>query len=106
MTEHPAAIVTAAGRGIGAGIARHLAGLGYRLVLMSNGTGAETLAAELGCTGLRGSVTEPADIDRSVQTALDAFGRIDLVVNNTGHPAQGDPLAIDDAAWRAERTAP
>jgi NAD(P)-dependent dehydrogenase (short-subunit alcohol dehydrogenase family) len=101
MTEHAAAIVTAAGRGIGAGIARHLAGLGYRLLLMSNGSGAETLAAELGCAGLQGSVTDPADIDRTVQTALNAFGRIDLVVNNTGHPAQGDPLTIDDAGWHA-----
>jgi NAD(P)-dependent dehydrogenase (short-subunit alcohol dehydrogenase family) len=101
MTDHPSAIVTAAGRGIGEGIARHLAGLGHRLLLVSNGSGAERLAAELGCVGLRGSVTEPADIERAVGTALDAFGRIDLVVNNTGHPAQGELLAIDDAGWHA-----
>lgn len=99
MTERRSAIVTAAGRGIGEGIARHLAAAGYRLVLMSNGGGAEKLAAELGCTGLRGSVANPTDIERTVQTALDAFGRIDLVVNNTGHPAQGELLGIDDAAW-------
>jgi len=101
MTEHPSAIVTAAGRGIGEGIARHLAGLGYRLLLMSNGSGAERLAAELGCVGLQGSVTSPADIDRAVRAADDAFGRIDLVVNNTGHPAQGELLAIDDGDWHA-----
>src|SRR4051794_7418063 len=99
MNDHPVAIVTAAGRGIGEGIARHLAGIGYRLVLMSNTGGAEKLAAELGCIGLQGSVTNAADIDRAVQTAVDAFGRVDLAVNNTGHPATGDLLAIDDAGW-------
>jgi NAD(P)-dependent dehydrogenase (short-subunit alcohol dehydrogenase family) len=99
MTEQPSAIVTAAGRGIGEGIARHLAGAGYRLVLVSNGDGAERLAAELGCVGLRGSVTETAAIDRAVQTAVDAFGRIDLVVNNTGHPATGELLSISDDDW-------
>jgi NAD(P)-dependent dehydrogenase (short-subunit alcohol dehydrogenase family) len=99
MNEQPIAIVTAAGRGIGEGIARHLAGAGYRLVLMSNGGGAEQLAAELGCIGLQGSVTSPADIDRVVQTAVDAFGRVDLAVNNTGHPATGELLAINDDDW-------
>lgn len=101
MADRPSAIVTAAGRGIGEGIARHLAGLGYQLLLMSNGTGAEQLADELGCLGVRGSVTEPADIDRVVHTALESFGRIDLVVNNTGHPASGQLLAIDDDGWHA-----
>jgi len=52
--------------------------------LLSNGEGAERLAAELGCIGMQGSVTNPADIDRAVQTALSAFGRIDLLVNNAG----------------------
>ncbi|MBI2761726.1 MAG: SDR family oxidoreductase [Chloroflexi bacterium] len=99
MNEHPTAIVTAAGRGIGEGLARHLAGIGYRLVLMSNSGGAKKLATELGCIGLQGSVTNPADIDRAVQTAVDAFERVDLAVNNTGHPATGDLLAIDDADW-------
>jgi NAD(P)-dependent dehydrogenase (short-subunit alcohol dehydrogenase family) len=99
VNDSPSAIITAAGRGIGAGIARHLAGCGYRLLLVSNGDGAQSLARELGCIGLTGSVTEPVDIDRAVQTAVETFGRIDLAVNNTGHPAQGDLLAIDDANW-------
>jgi NAD(P)-dependent dehydrogenase (short-subunit alcohol dehydrogenase family) len=101
MTEQPCAIVTAAGRGIGEGIARHLAAVGYRLVLTSNGGGAEKLAAELGCIGLTGSVASPADLDRTVEAALAAFGRIDLVVNNTGHPAQGELLGIGDDGWHA-----
>ena len=99
MTEAPAAIVTAAGRGIGEGIARHLASAGYRLLLTSNGSGAPKLAAELGCLSLTGSVTDADDIELAVRTAFEAFGRVDLVVNNTGHPAQGGLLEIPDADW-------
>jgi NAD(P)-dependent dehydrogenase (short-subunit alcohol dehydrogenase family) len=101
MTDAPVAIVTAAGKGIGAGIARHLASQGYRLLLLSNGDGARRLAEELGCLGATGSVTHAPDIEAAVQTALQAWGRIDAVVNNTGHPAQGELLGIDDDAWHA-----
>jgi NAD(P)-dependent dehydrogenase (short-subunit alcohol dehydrogenase family) len=93
------ALVTAAGKGIGAGIARALAAAGYRLALLSNSGGAVALADELGGRGFVGSVTDTAALDAFVQGALDAYGRIDVVVNNTGHPPKGDLLAIPDADW-------
>ncbi len=99
MTEQKVAIVTAAGRGMGAAIARELAGRGWRLALMSP-TSAQDLAKELGGVGLQGSVTSVQDLDRLADLALDTYGRIDAVVNNTGHPPKGDLLAIDDAAWQ------
>lgn len=85
MSEKPVAIVTAAGRGIGAACARELAGRGFRLVLLSPSGSAVELAKELGGIGVRGSVLEAADLERLVKTALDAHGRIDAVFNNTGH---------------------
>ena len=85
MTERPVAIVTAAGSGIGAACARELAARNYELVLMSRSDGAVKLAAELGAKGIEGSVLEVADLERLVAAALDAHGRIDAVVNNTGH---------------------
>jgi len=84
VTERPAAIVTAAGQGIGAAIARDLHRRGYRLALMSPSTRSVELANELGAVGLQGSVTEPADIESLVATAIEAFGQVDAVVNNTG----------------------
>jgi len=99
MTDQPTAIVTAAGHGLGEGIARHLASRGYRLLLTSNGGGAEALARELGCLSLRGSVTDPAHLAAAAERAVSAWGRIDAVVNNTGHPAQGALLEIGDDAW-------
>src|ERR687897_763141 len=55
-----AAIVTAAGSGIGAACARELAQRGYAVALMSTSGKAEALAKELGGIGLMGSVTEEA----------------------------------------------
>ncbi len=95
----PVAIVTAAGKGIGAAIARRLAADGYSLGLMSNGGGAAVLAAELGATSVTGSVAEPADLEAIVAATLDRYGRIDAVVNNTGHAPKGELLEISDEDW-------
>jgi NAD(P)-dependent dehydrogenase (short-subunit alcohol dehydrogenase family) len=95
------AIVTAAGKGIGAGCARRLAADGYRVAALSPSGGAERLAAELGGWGVTGSLTEAADTDRLVAGALERWGRIDGLVFNTGHPPKGPLLEIGDADWHA-----
>src|SRR3712207_170327 len=64
------AIVTAAGKGIGAACARELAARGYSLALMSRSGAAADLARELGGIGLAGSVTEEADLRALVEGAL------------------------------------
>ncbi|KUM04290.1 3-oxoacyl-ACP reductase [Chromobacterium sp. F49] len=99
MSAQKVALITAAGKGIGAAIARDLASNGYRVALMSRSNAAIELARELGGVGVSGSVTEFADMQRLVQAALDAYGRIDAVVNNTGHPPKGDLLSIPDEEW-------
>ncbi|HDR9082998.1 TPA: SDR family oxidoreductase [Burkholderia vietnamiensis] len=99
MTVEKVALITAAGKGMGAAIARDLANHGYRVALMSPSGSAVALATELGGFGIAGSVTDDADIERFVSGTLAKYGRIDAVVNNTGHPPKGDLLAIDDAKW-------
>ncbi len=93
------AIITAAGRGIGAGCAREVAGRGYTVALMSVSERSIALAAELGGLGLQGSVTEPADLARLVEKTMGRYGRVDAIVNNTGHAAKGDLLDISDNSW-------
>lgn len=92
-------LVTAASQGIGAGVARHLASLGWSVGLLARSAAVEDVAAELGGIAVRGSVTEASALERLVAAALERWGRIDALVNNTGHPAKGDPLALSDAEW-------
>jgi NAD(P)-dependent dehydrogenase (short-subunit alcohol dehydrogenase family) len=99
MPDVKAAIVTAAGRGMGRAIAEELAARGYALALMSPSGAAETYAREIGAIGVTGSVTVPADLDRLVAAMMDAHGRIDAVVNCTGHAPKGELLELTDADW-------
>ena len=100
MPEAKAAIVTGAGRGMGAAIAHELAARGYRLAVLSP-SGAPKIVSAHNAVGLAGSVTNPADLERLVHLTLEAYGRIDAVVNSTGHPPAGRLLEISDAGWFA-----
>lgn len=97
--EKKVAIVTGAGRGMGASTARLLHERGWRLALMSPSGSAERLAAELGGVGHSGSTAEAADLEALFEKCMSAYGRVDGVVNHTGGPPKGDLLEIDDAAW-------
>ncbi|WP_412062759.1 SDR family oxidoreductase [Rubrivirga sp. IMCC45206] len=101
MTESPVALVTAASRGMGAACARRLAADGYRLALTSRTDDVLALADELGAVGVTGDVSDADDLAAFVDAALTAYGRIDAVVCNTGHPPKGDLLAITDDEWHA-----
>jgi NAD(P)-dependent dehydrogenase (short-subunit alcohol dehydrogenase family) len=93
------AIVTAASGGIGAACARELARRGYQVSLLARSADVLNLAHDLGGIATVGSVTEFGAIERLVASTLAQYGRIDAVVNNTGHPAKGDLLGITDEEW-------
>lgn len=92
-------LVTGGGRGIGAAVAREMQARGYALALMSPSDSCETLAAELGGVARRGVAQSADDLKGIVDLALDRFGRIDAVLNHTGHPPKGDLLDIADEKW-------
>jgi len=99
--ENKTAIITAASQGIGEACARKLSALDYNLILMSRSKKIKSLADELGCISIQGSVTENNDLKEVVQLALDTFGGLNSVVNNTGHAPKGDLLTITDHEWYA-----
>lgn len=95
------ALITAAGSGMGAAIARKLAGTGYRVAILSSSGRGEALAHELGGVGVTGSNQNPADLQRLVDSALESFGSIDAVVNSAGHGPKGKILEISDDQWHS-----
>ncbi|MGH1392855.1 MAG: SDR family oxidoreductase [Trichormus sp.] len=99
MSGRKVAILTAASRGIGAGCARELAARGYNMALMARSPEILDLATELGGIAIQGSITNPEDLQRLVETTLTNFGRIDAVVNSFGDPPRPDLLAISDEMW-------
>lgn len=85
------AIVTGASKGIGAGIAKALAADGASVVVnyASSKEGAEKVVAEIKAAGgkavaVGADVSKEADAAKLVAAAIDAFGRLDVVVNNSG----------------------
>ena len=84
---------------MGAGCARVLAARGYALTLFARSDGVQTLARELGAHAVLGNVASETDLRRLVEETLEHYGRIDAVVNNTGHAAKGELLALTDADW-------
>lgn len=84
---------------MGEAIARRLSEDGYRLGLMSRGEELDAVADDLDALAFSGSVSQSEDLERFVGAAVAEFGRIDVVVNNTGHAARGDLLELSDQDW-------
>lgn len=88
------AIVTGGASGFGAAIARHFVEEGAKVVILDlNGEGAARVAGNTGqAVAVAGDVTKRADIDRVVASAVDTFGRLDIVVNNAGWSYRNKPM--------------
>lgn len=93
------ALIVGGGSGIGADAARLLAERGYSVGVMSSSGKGEALGEELGGLGYTGSNLEPDDLAGFVDAAMERFGRIDGVVNCTGHGPKGDIDEISDEDW-------
>jgi NAD(P)-dependent dehydrogenase (short-subunit alcohol dehydrogenase family) len=95
------AIITAGGSGMGAACARRLAADGYKVAILSSSGKGEVLAKALGGIGITGSNQSNDDLRRLVDATLDAYGRIDALVNSAGHGPRAPILEITDEAWHA-----
>jgi NAD(P)-dependent dehydrogenase (short-subunit alcohol dehydrogenase family) len=100
------ALVTGAGRGIGSSIATVMARHGADIVLASRSIeGMEKVADEIRGMGRRARVTyldllDPATVETMRDEALEAFGRIDALVCNSGVGGPSAPLwAVGEAEW-------
>jgi 3-oxoacyl-[acyl-carrier protein] reductase len=93
-------IVTGAARGIGLAIAQRFAASQASVVMVDlDGDELEAEATAIGATPVVADVTSTADVTRLVERAVDATGRVDVVVNNAGVLRDKMLWKLEDADW-------
>ena len=98
--DQKVAIVTGAGQGSGAAIARAFAAQGAQVIVaeLNPETGA-AVAEEIGGIFCRTDVTDQADVEAVAALALERFGRVDVLVNNAGANVFYRPHEMPRREW-------
>jgi 3-oxoacyl-[acyl-carrier protein] reductase len=102
------ALVAASSRGLGRAVAEELAAEGAHLVMCARGEPALREAADairaaspdVRVLDVAADLSDPADVERVVAAGLREFGRIDVLVTNTGGPPAGPFESHSADAWR------
>ena len=107
MFENQVAIVTGAGRGIGAAAAKLFAKLGAKVIVNDlNAEPAEEVVADIRdaggeATAVPGSVTNPDFPDHLMKTTVETYGKINILVNNAGYTWDAMLHKMNDKQWEA-----
>jgi 3-oxoacyl-[acyl-carrier protein] reductase len=93
------AIVCGASSGMGLAVAGALAAEGANVAMFARRRDLlEREAERIGALAVRGDLTVPTDLARLVEATVDAFGGVDVLVNNGGGPPPGPAAGVSDEA--------
>lgn len=99
--QDKAAIVTGGASGIGAATVRRLSAGGARVLICDlNAEAGAALAAETGASFRQVDVGDPTQIEAMVAGAEDAFGGLDILINNAGVGSFGETPDLAPETWR------
>jgi 3-oxoacyl-[acyl-carrier protein] reductase len=91
------AIVCGASSGMGLAIAEALGAEGANVAMFARRRDLlEREAERVGALAVRGDLRDPSDLSRLVERTVDAFGGVDILVNNGGGPPRGSAVAASD----------
>lgn len=106
MLKDRVVLVTAASQGLGYATALQLAREGAKVAICSRDEGriqaaGQAIKAETGQSviSIAADVTQAADVQRLIAQVADSYGRLDVLITNTGGPPSAGFDAIDDTAW-------
>ncbi|XP_022131808.1 3-oxoacyl-[acyl-carrier-protein] reductase 4 [Momordica charantia] len=107
QVEAPVAIVTGASRGIGRAIALSLGKAGCKVLVnyARSSKEAEEVCKEIEGFGgqaltFGGDVSKEADVDSMIKTAIDAWGTVDILINNAGITRDGLLMRMKTSQWQ------
>ncbi len=100
FAEH-VVLITGGASGMGAATARAFAAEGAKVAIVDrNKQGAQQIASEIGAVVLAGDVSSSAFCNQVVESVVERFGRLDVLVNAAGVILRDDALGTSDEQWQ------
>lgn len=104
LLKDKVAVITGGSRGIGKGIVEHFVAEGAKVVFSyrSSSEEANQIVADLGSdkvVAVKSDASNMADAQELIKTATDAFGRIDILINNAGITKDNLMLRMSEEEW-------
>ncbi|XP_042064706.1 3-oxoacyl-[acyl-carrier-protein] reductase 4-like [Salvia splendens] len=105
--EAPVVVITGASRGIGKAVALALGKAGCKILVnyARSSSEAEQVCKEIEAFGgqaltFGGDVSKEADVDSMIKTAVDAWGTVDVLINNAGITRDGLLMRMKTSQWQ------